>query len=64
MAFDSPEYKEKIKKGSALFGGGGAFGVKDASPRFTAGTTSIRGHFLGSKEEARKVRILRTMIQF
>ena len=61
MAFDSPEYKEKIKKGSALFGGGGTIGVEDAP--FTS-TTSIRGHFLGSKEEARKVRILRTMIQF
>ena len=62
MAFDSPEYKEKIKKGSALFGGGGSFGVKDAP--FTAGITFISGHFIGSKEEATKVRILRTMIQF
>lgn len=62
MAFDSPEYKEKIKKGSALFGGGVSIGVKDA--RFTPRIASIRGHFLGSKEEARKVRILRTMIQF
>lgn len=62
MAFDSPEYKEKIKKGSALYGGGVSFGVKDA--RFTPKTTSTRGHFLGSKEEARKVRILRTMVQF
>ena len=61
MAFDSPEYKEKIKKGSALFGGGVSIRVEDAP--FTAGTTGIQGHFLGSKEEARKVRILRTMIQ-
>ena len=61
MAFDSPEYKEKIKKGSALFGGGGSIGVENA--RFTS-TTYIQGHFLGSEKEARKVRILRTMIQF
>jgi len=52
MAFDSPEYKEKIKKGSALFGGSGSIGVEDAP--FTS-TTFMQGHFLGSEEEARKV---------
>lgn len=62
MAFDSPEYMEKIKKGSALFGGSGSIGVEGA-PHGTT-TTAMEGHFLGSEEEARKVRILRTMIQF
>jgi len=52
LPFDSMEYKNKIKKGSARFGGGGSIGVEDAP---YVNITQISGHFLGSEKEAREV---------
>jgi len=52
LPFDSTEYKNKIKKGSARFGGAGSIGVKGAPFKNTAG---FLGHFLGSEKEAKEV---------